>query len=83
MFKTISNLADCEMRYVMQFINAKNVKSAAIHRQLVEIYGKNVMTDGMVRKWVSQFNNGRTNIHDKAWSGQPSVVNDDLNKKVN
>ncbi|GBL81721.1 hypothetical protein AVEN_93496-1 [Araneus ventricosus] len=64
MFKTIADPADCEMRSVIRFLNAKKVKPAEIHRQLVEIYGENVMTDGMIRKWVRQFNDGRTNIHD-------------------
>ncbi|GBM86916.1 hypothetical protein AVEN_151816-1 [Araneus ventricosus] len=41
------------------------------------------MTDGMVRKWVRQFNDGRTNVHDEARSGRPSVVNDGLVAKVN
>ncbi|GBN93094.1 hypothetical protein AVEN_52223-1 [Araneus ventricosus] len=41
------------------------------------------MTDGMVRKWVRQFNDGRTNVHDEARSGRPFVVNDDLVAKVN
>ncbi|GBL72066.1 hypothetical protein AVEN_115080-1 [Araneus ventricosus] len=44
---------------------------------------KNVMTDGMIRKWVRQFNDGRTNVHDEARSGRPSVVNDDLVTKAN
>ncbi|GBO10410.1 hypothetical protein AVEN_158141-1, partial [Araneus ventricosus] len=52
-------------------------------RQLVEINGKNVMTDGMVRKWVRQFNDGRTNVHNEARSGRPFVVNDGLVAKVN
>ncbi|GBN96901.1 hypothetical protein AVEN_141102-1 [Araneus ventricosus] len=54
-----------------------------IHRQLVEIYGENVVTDGMVRKWVRQINDGRINCHDEARSGRPSVVNDVLVAKVN
>ncbi|GBN96509.1 hypothetical protein AVEN_84905-1 [Araneus ventricosus] len=83
MFKTIADPADCEVRSVIRFLNAKNVKPAEIHRQLVEIYGENVMTDGMVRKWVRQFNDGRTNVHDEARSGRPSVVNDGLVSKVN
>ncbi|GBM96854.1 hypothetical protein AVEN_126646-1 [Araneus ventricosus] len=66
MFKTIADPADCEARSVIRFLNAKKVKPAEIHRQLVEIYGENVMTDGMVRKWVRQFNDGRTNVHDEA-----------------
>ncbi|GBM84200.1 hypothetical protein AVEN_94409-1 [Araneus ventricosus] len=78
MFKTISDPADCEVPSVIRFLNAKKVKPAEIHRQLVEIYGENVMTDGTVRKWVRQFNDGRTKDHDKARSGRPSVVNDGL-----
>ncbi|GBN92351.1 hypothetical protein AVEN_131824-1 [Araneus ventricosus] len=66
MFETIADPADCEVRSVIRILNAKNVKPAEIHRQLVEIYGENVMTDGMVRKWVRQFNDGRTNVHDEA-----------------
>ncbi|GBN66135.1 hypothetical protein AVEN_168208-1 [Araneus ventricosus] len=83
MFKTIADPADCEVLSVIQFLNAKNVKPTEIHRQLVEIYGENVMTDGMVRKWVRHFNDGRTNVHDEARSGRPSVVNDGLVAKVN
>ncbi|GBN20983.1 hypothetical protein AVEN_263902-1 [Araneus ventricosus] len=41
------------------------------------------MTDGMVRKWVRQFNDGRTNVHDEARSGRPFVVKDGLVAKVN
>ncbi|GBM84910.1 hypothetical protein AVEN_23711-1 [Araneus ventricosus] len=83
MFKTIADPADCEVRSVIQFLNAKNVKPAEIHRQLVEVYFENVMTDGMVRKWVRQFNDGRTNVHDETHSGRSSVVNDGLVAKVN
>ncbi|GBN17594.1 hypothetical protein AVEN_200939-1 [Araneus ventricosus] len=83
MFKTISDAADCEVRSVIRFLNANNIKPAEIHRQLVEIYGENVIIDGMVRKWVRQFNDGSTNVHDEARSGRPSVVNDGLVAKVN
>ncbi|GBN17554.1 hypothetical protein AVEN_175628-1 [Araneus ventricosus] len=83
MFKTTADPADCEVRSVIQFLNAKKVKPAEIHRQLVEIYGENVMIVGMVRKWVRQFNDGRTNIHDEARSGRPSVAIDGLVAKVN
>ncbi|XP_023209806.1 midasin-like [Centruroides sculpturatus] len=78
MFKTIADPTDCEVHSVIWFLNAKNVKSVEIHRQLVEIYDENVMSDGMVRKWVRQFNAERTDVHDEAWSGWPSVVNDGL-----
>ncbi|GBN82656.1 hypothetical protein AVEN_206709-1 [Araneus ventricosus] len=73
---SIADPADCEVCSVIRFLNAKNVKPAEIHRQLADIYGENVMTDGMVRKWVRQFNDGRTNVRGEARSGRPSVVND-------
>jgi len=47
------------------------------------VYGENAMSDGMVRKWVWMFNEGRENVHDEARSGRPSMVNDDLVRKVN
>lgn len=40
------------------------------------------MTDGPVRKWVRQFNNGQTNVHDEPRSERSSVVDDDLVEKV-
>ena len=43
----------------------------------------NAMSDGMVRKWVRMFNEGRENVHDEARSARPSLVNDDLVPKVN
>ncbi|GBM97353.1 hypothetical protein AVEN_264679-1 [Araneus ventricosus] len=83
MFKTTVDPADCEVRSVIRFLNAKKVKPAEIHRQFLENYCENVMTDGMVRKWVRQFNDGSTSVHDEARSGRPSVVNDGLVAKVN
>lgn len=35
-----------------QVKTAKNAKTAEIHRQLVVIYGENVMIDELVKKWV-------------------------------
>jgi len=47
------------------------------------VYGDNAMSDGMVRKWVRMFNEGRENMNDEARSGRSSLVNDDLVRKVN
>ena len=47
------------------------------------MYGDNAMSDGMVRKWVRTLNEGRENVHDEARNGRPSLVNDDLVRKVN
>jgi len=54
-----------------------------IHHQICEVYGDNAMSDGMVRKWVRMFNEERENLHEDAQRGRPSLVNDDLVRKVN
>lgn len=58
MFKVIEHPADCEMRSVIRFLNARNIKPADIHRQLCEVYGDDAISDGMVRRWVRKFNEG-------------------------
>ena len=82
MFKKIENPAACEMRSVICFLNAKNMKSAEIHRQLCDVYGEHVMSSSMVRRWVRMFNKGRKNVLDNPRSGWPSVVNEDLVRAV-
>ena len=77
MFKTIEGAADCVIRSVIRFLKARNVLPSEIHRQICQVYGDNAMSDGMVRKWVRMFNEGRENVHDEARSGRPSLVNDD------
>ena len=83
MFKTTEGAADCKIRSVISFLNAKYVLPSEIHHQICQVYGDNAMTDGMVRKWVRMFNERRENVHDEARSERPSLVNDDLVRKFN
>jgi len=83
MFKTIEGAADYEIRSVIRFLNARNVLPSEIHHQICQVYGDNAISDGVVRKWVRMFNEGRENVHDEARGGRPSLVNDDLVRKVN
>ncbi|GFS61713.1 HTH_48 domain-containing protein [Trichonephila clavipes] len=78
----IENPADCEVRAVIRFLCAQGFKSVDIHHQISEVYGENIMSDGMVRKWVRAFKDGRANIHDEERSGRPSVITDELIQKV-
>ena len=65
-FKTIQGAADCEIRSVICFLNASIVLPSEIHHQICQVYVDNAMSDGMVRKWVWLFNEGRENVHDEA-----------------
>jgi hypothetical protein len=82
MFKKIKKPAACEMRSVIHFLNARNIKLADIHCQLRKVYGEHAMSDSMVRRWVRHFNEGRKNVHDDPQSGWLSVVNEDLVRAV-
>jgi len=83
MFKTIDGAADCEIQSVIRFLKARNVLPSEIHHQICQVCGDNAMSDGMVRKWVRIFNKGRENVHDEERRGRPSLVNNDLVRKVN
>jgi len=69
MFKTIERAADYEIRSVIRFLNAWNVLPSEIYYQICQVYGDNAMSDGMARKWVRMFNEGREKLHDEARSG--------------
>jgi len=83
MFKTIEGAAVWEIRSVIGFLNARNVLPSEIHHQICQVYGDHAIIDGMVRKCVRMFTEGRENVHDEARSGRPSLVNDNLVRKVN
>ena len=83
MFKTIEGATDCEIRSVIRFLNARDVLPGEIRHQICQVYGDNALSDGMVWKCVRMFNEERENVHDEARSGRPSLMNDDLVRKVN
>jgi len=83
MFKTIEGAADSEMPSVICFLNARNVLPSEVHHQICQVHGDNAMSNGVVRKWVRMFNEGRENVHVEARSGRPCLLNDDLVRKVN
>jgi len=58
MFKTTEGAADCKIRSVISFLNARNVLPSEIHHQICQVNGDNAMSDSMFRKWVRMFNEG-------------------------
>ena len=53
MFKTIDGAADCEIRSVIRFLNARNVLPSEIHHQTCQVYGDNAMSYGMDARCAS------------------------------
>jgi len=79
----ISNPAECEVRGVIRFLQASNIRPSETHRRLVAVYGEHVMNAASVWKWCTLFRNGRTDVHDAERSGRPSVITHALKQKVN
>jgi hypothetical protein len=82
MNKKIDNPAEREVRSVIRFLNAQNVRAIDIHRQLMAVYGEGGMNEFSVRKWCRIFNEDRTNVHDEERSGCPSLITEDLKKQI-
>jgi hypothetical protein len=51
-------------------LNAQSIAPFEIHRQLCRVYGPNVMSKQMVRRWCRQFLAGRQSVHDEKSSGR-------------
>jgi len=68
-----------EVRSVIRFLDARGLGPSEIHRQLVEVYGENVMSKKQVYFWCNQFSAGRTSIADEPRSGRPSTSKTDEN----
>ncbi len=68
----------CVTHAVIQFLMAKNKSTVEIHRQLTEVYGNEVTSIQMVRKWFREFCKGRCEVHDKSHTGRSKVVMDEL-----
>ena len=54
------------------FLGAKGVRAAEIHWEISEVYGENIMSNGLLQKRGRVFKHGRTNVHGVEQSGQVS-----------
>ena len=46
------------------------------------MYGEDAISDGMVRRWVRKFNEGRVSVLDEQRTGRPSFINDEMVRAV-
>jgi hypothetical protein len=59
------NPTSCEICTVINFLHAKNMNAAEIHRELCAVYSQNVMSEGTVSQWCRMFKDERTNTHNE------------------
>ncbi|GFX77800.1 HTH_48 domain-containing protein [Trichonephila clavipes] len=76
----LASPASCELRSVIRFLAAKKKSAKEIHEELCQVYGEECMSSGMVRRWVRDFKNGRTDVHDEARAGRPSASDETIAK---
>jgi hypothetical protein len=74
MVTVLKELTKEEVHSVVVFYGQKS-STVEIHRELVTVYGANVMTVH-VRKWCREFDSGRVNVMDEQSSGRPSKCSD-------
>lgn len=58
MFSFIQDPANLEIWSVTHFYT-QDIRPVDIHQHICEMYGENGINDGMMRKWVRQFNGGK------------------------
>ena len=63
------NPAKLTVSVVLRFLHGKKLSSAEIHRQITEVYVKNVMSDNEARQWCRDFSGDYIKIHDEDCSG--------------
>jgi hypothetical protein len=75
MCPAIDNPASFEICTVIRFLQAKNLNVAEIHRELHEVYSKN-MSEGSLRQWCRMFKDELTNVHDEERIGQLAMCSE-------
>jgi hypothetical protein len=56
----IENPSSVEVCAVIRFFNAKQKSPTEIHKEVVEVYGENVISRKQVSVWCNQFKDGWT-----------------------
>ncbi len=64
-------VSSCKLCSVIRFFTACGETDAAIHKNLVSVYGAQCMSEGVVRQWVQDFRVGRDKVHDLPREGRP------------
>jgi len=69
-------IIEMEIRAVIRYLTLKGMSSDSIHTELKDVYGADVCSLPMVKKWRKRFREGRTDLGDDPRSGRPR--NDDV-----
>jgi transposase len=76
----IENPSSVEVRAVIRFLNATQKSPTEIHKELVEVYGENVISRKQVSVWCNQFKERRTSLLDER-AGRPTTAYNAVNER--
>ena len=83
MLLPIEKPSNCEeMCTTINFLSAQGMKAAEIHHEISQVYDENIMSNGMIWKWVRVFKDGYMNVYHMEQSGGTSFIAEDLVQKV-
>ena len=70
--------ANCEMHFVIKFLNAQSIVPIEIHCHLCQVYGPNFISKQMVRRWCRRFTAGHPSLRTTLWSLCGNLVPSDF-----
>jgi hypothetical protein len=76
----IENPSSVEVHAVIRFLNAKQKSPREIHKEVVEVYGENVISRKQVSVWCNEFIEGRTSLLDEECAGRPTIACNAVNE---
>jgi 2-succinyl-5-enolpyruvyl-6-hydroxy-3-cyclohexene-1-carboxylate synthase len=80
----IGNPSSVEVRAVIRFLNEKQKSPTEIHKEVVVVYGENMISPKQVSVWCNQFKEGRTSLLDEERAGRPTTAcNAEMNVELN
>jgi transposase len=77
----IENPSSVEVRAVIRFLNVKQNSPNEVHKEVVEVYGENVISRKQVSVWCNQFKEGRTSLLDEERAGRPTTLCNAVNER--
>jgi hypothetical protein len=76
----IENPSSVEVRAFTWFLNTKQKSPTEIHKEVMEVYGENVISRKQVSDWCNQFKEGQTSLLDEEHAGRPTTACNAVNE---
>jgi transposase len=76
-----ANPSSVDVRTVIWSLHAKQKSPTEIHKEVVEVYGENVISHKQVLVWCNQCKEGWTSLLDEERAGRPTTACNAVNER--